>query len=92
MATVINGISLLESHELVEDTNRYLFYYTGHLQVLKTGAYTYSIMGKDNRFVNITGCPSIEKLDDGIELSKQMSHVKLIDNIKINSISFLFKV
>ena len=62
MATIINvkaSFKLLESHELVEDTDRYLFYYAGHLQVLKTGAYTYSIMGKDNRFVNITGCPSI---------------------------------
>ena len=42
--------------------------------------------------MNITGCPSIEKLDDGIELFKQMSQVKLIDSITINSISFIFKV
>ena len=64
MATVINvkaSFRILESHELVEDTDQYLFYYAGHLQILKTGAYTYSIMGRDHRFLNITGCPSIEK-------------------------------
>ena len=45
------------------------------------GAYTYSIMGKDNRFVNIMGCPSIDKLNDGVKLFKQMSQVKLIESI-----------
>ena len=49
-------------------------------------------MGRDHRFVNIKGCSSVEKLDDGIELFKQMSQVKLIDSITINSISFMFKV
>ena len=95
MPSVINikaTFQLLESHKLDEDSDRYLFYSAGHLQVLKTGAYTISIMGKDNQYVIVTGCPAIEKLDEGIELFKQMSHVKLINNIKINSMSFVFKV
>ena len=58
MASVINvkaSFRILESHELLEDTDQYLFYYAGHLQILKAGAYKYSIMGRDHRFVNITG-------------------------------------
>ena len=95
MASVINikaSLQVLESHKLDEDSDQYLFYSTGHLQVLKTGAYTYFVMRKNNRYMNVTGCPQIEKLDEGIELCKQMFHVKLINNIKIKSISFLFKV
>ena len=94
MPSIINvkaSFQLLESNKLDKDSVRYLFYSAGHLQVLKTGSYTYSIMGRDNRYVNVTGCPAIERLAEGIELFKQMSHVKLINNIKINSISFLFK-
>ena len=95
MASVINvkaSFRILESHKLLEDSDQYLFYYASHLQILKAGAYTYSIMGRDHRFVNITGCSSIEKLYDGIELFKCVSQIKLIDDVKINSISFVFKV
>ena len=62
MAIVINikaSFKLLESHKLHEDSDQYLFYSAGHLQVLKTGAYTYFIMGEKNRYVNVT---AVQKL------------------------------
>ena len=40
-------------------------------------------MGKNNRYVNLTGCASLERINEPVELFKDKSLVSLIENLKI---------
>ena len=79
-----------ENHTLEENTGEYLFYCAGFVRILKFGEYTFSLMGFKQRYINITGCKSIENIYDAIELFKEKSGIISIQNVKINSISFKF--
>ena len=49
-------------------------------------------MGAQNRYINITGCNSLESVNKAVDLFKRVSKVSLIQNLKINSISFKLRV
>ena len=82
---------LCEAHKLDEDSSNYLYYSAGHVKILKSDIFTFTIMGSSNRFINITGCPSVEKVKYGIALFQEISCITAVTDIKINSISFSLK-
>ena len=72
-----------QNHSLEENSESYLFYSAGFVNILKCGDFTYSVMGKNNRYVNLTGCASLERINEAVELFNEKSLVSLIENLKI---------
>lgn len=85
---VKSSFEILENHKLSEDSCEYLFYFAGTVKILKVGEFTFSIMGGQERFINITGCNSLENVDVAVDLFKKISKINMTKNLKINSISF----
>ena len=85
---VKSSFEILENHNLAENSSEYLFYFAGTVKILKAGQYTFSIMGRQERFINITGCESIENVAMAVDLFKKISKINITKNLKINSISF----
>ena len=85
---VKSSFEILENHNLSENSCEYLFYSAGTVKILKAGQFTFTIMGVQNRFINITGCSSIENVDLAVGLFKKTSKINTTKNLKINSISF----
>jgi hypothetical protein len=77
-----------EDHKLDENNADYLFYSAGFVKILNCGEFTFSVMGSNERYINITGCKSLTNIDKAVELFKKKSKVNSIQNVKINSISF----
>ena len=77
-----------EDHKLDENNGDYLFYSAGFVKILKCDEFTFSVMGSDERYINITGCKSLKNIDKAIELFKKKSRVNSTLDVKINSISF----
>jgi TATA-box binding protein (TBP) (component of TFIID and TFIIIB) len=84
------SFKIQEDHKLDENNADYLFYSAGFVKILKCGEFTFSVMGSNERYINITGCKSLTNIDKAVELFKKKSKVNLIQNVKINSISFKF--
>ena len=85
---VKSSFEILENHNLSEDSCEYLYYHAGSVKILKSGEFTFSIMGCLERFVNVTGCKSLENVDTAINQFKKISKINKTQNLKINSISF----
>jgi TATA-box binding protein (TBP) (component of TFIID and TFIIIB) len=81
-----------EDHRLDENNEDYLFYSAGFVNILKCDEFTFSVMGFDRRYINITGCKSLKNIDKAVELFKEKSKVTSTLDVKINSISFKFSV
>ena len=62
------SFEIREDHMLEENTGDYLFYSAGFVRILKCGEFTFSIMGFNQRYVNITGCKSLENIDKAVEI------------------------
>ena len=77
-----------EDHKLDENSADYLFYSAGFVKILKCDKFTFSLMGSNERFINITGCKSLKNIGKAVELFKNKSKVISIQNIKINLISY----
>ena len=86
------SFTINQNHSLEENSESYLFYSARFVNILKCGDFTYSVMGKNNRYLNVTGCSSLERINEVVELFKEKSLISLIQNLKINSISFKFKM
>ena len=85
---VKSSFEILENHNLSEDNCEYLYYHAGSVKILKSGEFTFSIMGSLERFVNVTGCNSLENVDAAVNHFKKLSKINKTQNLKINSISF----
>jgi hypothetical protein len=59
---VKSSFEISENHQLSEDSCEYLYYHAGSVKILKSGEFTFSIMGCRERFVNVTGCKSLENV------------------------------
>ena len=81
-----------EDHRLDENNGDYLFYSAGFVKILKCDEFTFSVMGSDERYINITGCKSLKNIDKAVELFKNKSKVNSTQNVEINSISFQFSM
>ena len=85
---VKSSFEILENHQLSEDSSEYLYYHAGSVKILKSGEFTFSIMGSRERFVNVTGCKSLENVVAAVNHFKKISKTNITQNLKINSISF----
>ena len=75
------------------DSSKYLFYsMASSLTILKVGGFTFSLMGKKQRFINLTGCRTLSKIGDAVSMFKHTSKIEEVSNFKINSISFTMKI
>ena len=77
---------------LSELSDEYLYYGAGSIQVLKMDRFTYCLMGCTKSFVNLTGCKTFEEVIRGAELFYQISSCSNIINLKIDSITFTYKL
>ena len=89
---VKSSFEILENHNLSENSCEYLFYFAGTVKILKAGQFTFSIMGSQERFINITGCNSLENVAVAVDLFKKTSNINMTKNLKINSISFKLRL
>ena len=85
---VKSSFEILENHNLSEDNCEYLYYHAGSVKILKSGEFTFSIMGCLERFLNVTECNSLENVDVAVNHFKKLSKINKTQNLKINSISF----
>ena len=60
--------------------------------ILKLGEFTFSLMGRKQHFVNLTGCPTLSKIGEAVSMFKNTSKIGKISNLKINSITFTMKI
>ena len=85
---VKSSFEISENHQLSEDSCEYLYYHAGSVKILKSGEFTFSIMGCRERFVNVTGCKLLENVVVAVNHFKKISKINITQNLKINSISF----
>jgi hypothetical protein len=89
---VKSAFTIISSPTLNTDSSRYLFYSAGSVTILKLGEFTFSLMGRKQCFINLTGCSSMSKIGDAVSMFKDASKIGKISNLKINSITFTMKI
>ena len=78
------SLKIGEDHRLDENNGGYLFYSAGFVKILKCGEFSFSVMGSDERYINITGCKSLKNIDKAVELFKKKSRVNSTLDVKKN--------
>jgi hypothetical protein len=86
---VKSAFTITTTPTLITNSSKYRFYSaTNSLTILKLGGFTFSLMGKKQQFVNLTGCRTLSKIGDAVSIFKHTLKIEKVSNFKINSISF----
>ena len=82
------SFKIADGLKLDADSTDYLYYSAGSVDILKITTFTFSIMGKNRRFGNMTGVPNFKNINHGLSLFKSTCNIIKNFDFKINSISF----
>lgn len=71
---------------LSTSSDKYLFYTTRNVEILKIDMFTFSFMA-NRTFVNLTGCKDSSSAARAIQLFRYYTNISEIHNLKINTMS-----
>lgn len=80
------SFNLREKPQLSTESDKYLFYSTKNIEILKIDVFTFSFMS-NRTFVNLTGCRNFSSVIKAIDLFRHYTAIDKVHNLKINTMS-----